>query len=98
MHNPTKRVLDIMLYISEYEGLGLSDISEGTQIPKSTISPILKTLVEMKFLHCDPSGRFYIGKNAFKVGSVFLRSFSATDVIRQYMAQIVNECNEICHL
>ena len=44
LHNPTKRVIDILNIISKNsDKLTFSNISKNLEIPKSTLSPILKT-------------------------------------------------------
>lgn len=99
LHKPTERVLDILLLLSKSKhGLNLTEISEQTNIPKSTISPILKTMVEMKFTSLDVNNKYTIGINSYKVGQSFEDSFDFLEVIKQYMKKIVNECNEICQI
>lgn len=98
MHKPTLRVLNILLFLSDNKGANLSEIAENTDIPKSTISPILKTLCENDFLHINESNQYFIWKNAFKVGSTFLNTNNVMDILKAYMKDIVGECNEICQL
>lgn len=98
LHNPTKRVLDILLTLSDVDGgISQAQICEKTNIPKSTISPILKTMVEMGFLNLS-NGLYKVGIESFKVGEAFLRSTSGLEIITSYMKAIVDECNEICQL
>lgn len=99
LHGPTKRVLDILLLLSKNEeGLSYTEISKFANIPKSTISPILKTLIEMQFVQLNSYNRYTIGINTFKVGGTFLSSISGIDIVRSFMEEIVKECNEICQL
>lgn len=99
MHKPTQRVLQILLAIaSEKEELTLSEISEKTNIPKSTISPILSTMVELKFLSRKDNMKYKIGINTFISGESYLESTSLLEMIKNNMAEIVKECNEICQL
>jgi|SRR5690625_4706872 len=99
LHRPTQRVIDILLQLSENEdGLTLTEISQLTDIPKSTISPILRTLENFKFTTLNSQNKYIIGSNAFKVGGAFLKSNSGIDIIRSYMEEIVDKCNEVCQL
>lgn len=99
MHKPTQRVLQILLAIaSEKEELTLSEISEKTNIPKSTISPILSTMVNLKFLSRKDNMKYKIGINTFIAGESYLESTSLLEMIKTNMGEIVKECNEICQL
>lgn len=99
MHKPTERVLAIMLLLAQHkDGLNLTDISEKTTFPKSTISPILTTLAEMKFIYKNDSGNYKIGINSFIVGESFVESTTVLGLIKSYMREIVDQCNEICQL
>lgn len=99
MHKPTERVLRILLTLaSEKEDLTLTEISEKTKIPKSTISPILSTLVDLKFLAKKSESKYRIGINSFIVGETYIESTSLLEMIKSYMNEVVKECNEICQL
>lgn len=100
LHKPTKRVLDILTYIANTQkGSNLTEISLELNIPKSTISPILKTLLELKFIQQDKENlKYIIGIKSFKVGNSFLDNISIMDVIKSHMRNIVKQCNEICQL
>lgn len=98
-HKPTERVLKVLLTLSsDTIGLTLTEISEKTDIPKSTLSAILRTLLEMQFISVNELNQYMIGVNCFKVGENFLKSIDGIEIIRNYMKEIVSECNEICQL
>lgn len=99
MHKPTERVLNILLTLaSEKRSLTLTELSEITNIPKSTISPILATMVDMKFLNKKEDQKYRIGINSFVVGETYIESTSILEMIKSNMTEIVKECNEICQL
>lgn len=98
LHKPTERVLTILLILSDHDGLTLTELSNISNIPKGTISPILKTLTDMKFIHLSNNNLYKIGANSFKVGSTFMESFNVIDMIKSSMKEIVEICNEICQL
>lgn len=99
MHKPTERVLDILLLISkEKEALNLSQISEITNIPKSTLFPILATLNKKKFIYKNEDNTYKMGINSYLVGSSYIGKHTILGMIEKYMIKIVEECNEICQL
>lgn len=100
LHNPTKRVIDILGLLSENNnGLTLNDISKNLKLPKSTIFPILRTLSLTNFVYKDETTlNYFIGVNAFKVGYAFLDHFNMLDIIKKHMRNIVDKIDEICQL
>lgn len=66
-------------------------------LPKSTISPILKTLLEEKIIQMN-AFRYKIGVNSFKIGNKFIDGLNIIDTIKAHMQVVVNKCNEICQL
>ena len=58
VHNPTMRVLQILSLVSgSSQGMRLSDISRILDIPKSTLLPILQTMVQSRYLFKDETDR-----------------------------------------
>lgn len=102
LHQPTLRVIRILNFISKNnfnEGVSFSNISEKLNIPKSTLSPILKTLNTSEYIYLDKDSRKYtIGMGIFTVGQSVLNNTSLFDYIKKTMDDIVFECNEICQL
>lgn len=98
MHMPTLRVIKILEEISKYEkGLSMTDIAEKTAIPKSTLSPILKTMLENNFLSVKDN-LYLIGFGIYRLASSYSKKSDAISIIKSYMKNIVEECNEICQL
>lgn len=99
LHKPTERVVKILLTLSQHEdGLNLTQLSNKTEIPKGTISPILRTLRDTNFIHSNNNGLYKIGRSAFIVGETFTKATTLYDVIIDNMKEIVDKCNEICQL
>ena len=96
LHNPTKRVIDILNIISKNsDKLTFSNISKNLEIPKSTLSPILKTLVELEVLNLDPISQTYAtGLGAFQIGQSYLKNLNGLDIIKSHMTTITNSCNK----
>lgn len=98
MHKPTLRVLVIFEEIrNSLNGLTMTEISNKTKIPMSTLSPIMKTLVENNFLEIKDN-KYLIGFCLYKVGNIYRNKSQALSIVRVYMEKIVEECNEICQL
>lgn len=99
MHNPTVRVMEILKLIGATPDLTLTEISEQLQFSKSTILPILKTLVDLHYItQNEDSKTFRIGIETFRISQGFLGANSALDLIKGHMVQIVESCNEICQM
>lgn len=99
-HNPTLRVLNILETLSIHNnGLSLTEISNILHIPKGTISPILHTLLNNKFIfYNENNSKYSIGIMSYCVGTSYSKNLTALDFIKSEMKYIVNETNEICQL
>lgn len=99
MHNPTIRVMKILKLIGSEKNLTLTDISEKLDFSKSTIQPILKTLLDLGYIVQEPGNRTYrIGIETFKISQNYLNDNTSLDMVKSHMKQIVSECNEICQM
>lgn len=98
MHKPTERVVNVLREIRYSEsGLTLKEISDKTNIPMSTLSPIVKTLLMNKFLE-QHENKYVLGLELFKIANSYVNTSNALTIIKDYMKNIVDECNEICQL
>lgn len=99
-HRGTCRVLDILEFISKSEnGYTMTEICKAIQAPKSSIFPILHTLVNRGFLSLNlADSKYYIDQMAFEVGSAYLERFHILDEVEKEMRNMVNVCTETCHL
>lgn len=100
LHKPTWRVVRILETIAHStNSLTLSDIAHEIQCPKSTIIPILKTLVDLQYLEINADSlRYSIGKNSALLGNMYLPQTPCLDLIKEQMEMIVSLCGETCHL
>lgn len=98
-HNPTLRVIKILeLLMNEPEGMTLTEIARGCDMPKGSISPILHTLTAYKLLKSDAvSGRYSIGIRCYEIGNEYISQMNVTDEIREVTKRIVARCNETTH-
>lgn len=99
-HKPTQRVLNILNLLSTNpNGLTLTEISETLDIPKSTIYPIMQTMLKSNFVSIEKGTlKYSIGISAFRIGSSYSRNKYILDFIQKVMKNIVNNINETCQM
>ncbi|WP_312636337.1 IclR family transcriptional regulator [Oscillibacter sp.] len=100
-HRSTARVLDILEYLalSKDGGSTLTELSVALDAPKSSLFPILHTLLSRKYIRLDrPSNRYYIGISAYALGGSFADNQGAVDFILQVMEAVVESCEETCQM
>jgi DNA-binding IclR family transcriptional regulator len=96
-HRSTERVLDSLEFVAFGNAIGytLSEISQKLDIPKSSIQPILHTLLQRGYLsHDKNTGRYTIGYSTFKLGSSFLGSLNIIDEITKELERVTSICLE----
>ena len=97
-HNPTLRVLRILELIDANSGgLSLTEIANLLDLPKGTISPILKTLAATNYVVTDGS-LYKIGPHTFELGLSYASGQNARSMIRSEMRSIVSQVDEVCQM
>ncbi|MFT4145043.1 MAG: IclR family transcriptional regulator [Mobilitalea sp.] len=99
-HRSTSRVLDILELISNgnSQGYTLTEIAAKIDAPKSSLFPILHTLLDRNYLSLEVnSGRYAIGVTAYKIGSSYLDNFNIMNEIVHELQNITNVCAEASH-
>ena len=98
LHKPTLRALSVLELVSSSEHkYTLSEISRTLNIPISTLSPILYTLREQKYLGFDEEAQsYYLGMRLFEIGSRIQGSSTYQKIIN-IMSDVVDACGETCH-
>lgn len=98
-HMPTIRVILIFEAIAASPiGLTFTEITESTGVAKSSLFPIVHTLVDKKYLYYDPaSSKYTLGLKIFETGNCFLNQFDILEYVKEQMRSIVSICNETCH-
>ncbi|ADK13166.1 MULTISPECIES: IclR family transcriptional regulator [Clostridium] len=99
-HKPTERVLNILNLLSvKPKGLTLTEISEAIDVPKSTLYPIIQTMLERNFLSLEKSSlKYSIGISTFCIGASYSRNKNMLDFIQKIMKNIVSTINETCQM
>ena len=97
MHQPTKRVLEVLEYILKNEkGQRLADLGRELGIPKSTLVPILKTLCDYKYLTCKENV-YSPGTALFSIGAAFSKNFPTLKFVRKQLEELVERLGETCY-
>lgn len=92
------RVLNLLEIISRNpHRYTLSDLSVNLSIPKSTLSPILRTLLEKNYLSADSMHRYSIGLAAGKLGQEFIEQVPFPGEAEKILSAITAACKEACH-
>lgn len=99
LHRPTIRVLEILESLADTkDGATLTELSAATGYSKSTIFPIMKTLVEYKYAQVSEALRYQLGFRACVLASAFTSSNQWLTIIHNEMQSIVDNCDEVCQL
>lgn len=98
-HHPTLRVLEVLDALSQHtEGCTLTDLASITGASKSTLVPILKTMLRHRFIAFRSDRRYAIGMKTFSVGSAFVEGEPLIGALRSEMERVVAVCQETCQL
>jgi IclR family transcriptional regulator, acetate operon repressor len=94
------RGLSILERLAEAEGgLTLTDIGQRVQLPPSTVHRLLATLEKMGYVYqAGELGRWYIGLQAYTVGSSFLSSRDFIAQSHPYMRRLMDQSGETVNL
>lgn len=98
-HRPTLRVLGVLerLAASE-EGETLTQLSQGLDVPKSSLFPVVHTLEERRYIHQDSvTGRYLVGPSAYALGASLSSGRGMSPVV-QIMEGLVAKCQETCQM
>jgi IclR family acetate operon transcriptional repressor len=94
------RGLSILECLARAEGgLTLTDVSHRVQLPPSTAHRLLSTLERMGYVYqAGELGRWYVGLQAFAVGSSFLSSRDFVAQSHPYMRRLMDQSGETANL
>ncbi|MBE5847034.1 MAG: IclR family transcriptional regulator [Lachnospiraceae bacterium] len=97
-HRTTERILDILQLIADDPGTRtFSDISTMLDIPKSTLSPIMHSLVSRGFVQMQNNQHLSIGLSSFLVGNCFLQHQDHMALIEDILKDVTEKCQETTH-
>ena len=95
-HRGTERILDIFELLTNIEnaGLTLTEISEKLNVPKSSILPLLHTMVSRGYLHCNQvNQKYFLGYKLYEIGTKYLnKKNTMDDALYEIMQEVVQAC------
>ena len=99
-HRSTARILDILeLLASSKNGYTLTEIAETIDAPKSSIFPIVHTLLDRKYIELNiHTIKYSIGVGLFALSSTFFGHKNIFNYVLDEMNDIVGKCSEACQL
>ena len=98
MHKPTQRVLQVLELLCECgQPQRLTQISQALDVPKSTLLPILQTMVESGFVSRDASEKYSPGVALLRTGAAARAVYSRDQEIRDCLQVLVDTFGETCY-
>lgn len=98
IHRSTSRVLDILeLVAANPSKYTQTEICEILGTPKSSLFPILYTLVARHFLALDSNSHYQIDYSAYLVGNTYLSQLSFLDEVEKILRDLTDKCSETSH-
>jgi IclR family acetate operon transcriptional repressor len=94
------RGLNILEALAKAEaGLSLTEIAQRVDLPPSTTHRLLSTLEKMGYVYqSEELGHWYVGLQAFTVGSGFLANRDFVDQSHVYMRRLMEQSGETANL
>jgi IclR family KDG regulon transcriptional repressor len=94
-----ERALQVLNCFSfERPTLSLKEISELSNLHKSTLLRILQTLREKEFVEMDKNRKYRLGLQVYKLGNVFFYNLDVEAKAEPYLKQLANKTNKTVHL
>jgi len=98
IHRSTERVLDILQLVAEHPAqYTQTEISQQLEAPKSSLFPILYTLVARKFLDVDQDGRYCLGRSSWLLGTACLAGEEVLDEVEEALRELTEATGEASH-
>ena len=94
-----ERALDLLEYLSRRKEMSFGEIAEDLNIPKATLSRMLKTLKRREYLKQDPyTKRYRLGCALLVIGNSILDTLELREIARPYMQKLLKETRETVEL
>jgi IclR family pca regulon transcriptional regulator len=75
------------------------EIQKATNISKSTVFRLVKTLTDLNYLKYDPGNRkYFLGPKVLSLGFSVLQSLEVREIARPYLEKLSRECNKSVNL
>ena len=94
-----ERALVILETLAMYpQGIGVGEISEKTQLHKSTAHRLLATLVSKGYVRQNQHNNYKLTLKLFELGSKSVEALDMLEIAKPYLTQIKEQVNEVVHL
>jgi len=94
-HRGTDRILSIFEYLTETDNIGksLTEIAAHLDAPKSSLLPMLRSMVTRGYLHYNPiTYQYFLGYKLYEIGTKYVSETNIGDALYQVMQEIAGEC------
>lgn len=99
MSRSVQRALAILsLYSREKQEWGITEISQETQLPKSTVHGLVKTLENENFLYQGENGKYRLGVKVFELGMAYSGNVRLTTAAEPVVRQLVERYKQTVHV
>ncbi|MCC7254107.1 HTH-type transcriptional regulator BhcR [Hyphomicrobium sp.] len=93
------RALDVLEALAAREGITLTELSSHLRQSPATMHRVLTTLEQRHYAECTPeSQQWFIGAEAFRLGSAFLRRINIVERSRSIMRDLMVRTGETSNL
>jgi len=93
-HRGTDRILSIFEYLTETDNVGksLTEIAAHLDAPKSSLLPMLRSMVTRGYLHYNPiTYQYFLGYKLYEIGTKYVSESNIGDALYQVMQEIASE-------
>ena len=91
------KAVQIFDFLSQHSGATFSQIYQGTNLPKSTTSSLLTSLISHGLLRQDQN-RYYLGLRLYEFGNKAEESFDIKKLALEPLSQLRDSTKLTCHL
>jgi len=93
------RALDVLEALAAHEGMTLTGLSSYLEQSTATMHRVLTTLERRQYVECAPERQeWFVGPEAFKLGSAFLRRTNIVERSRSVMRDLMTLTGETSNL
>ena len=93
------RALDVLAALAEHDGVTLTELAEYLRQSTATMHRVLAALERRQYVEIDPERQaWFVGPEAFRLGSAFLRNTNIVERSRPVMRELVAKTGETSNL
>lgn len=92
------RAFQLLEILSDYKYLSLKDISNITNLNKTTAFRILQSLITNGYVKKIKKNKYCLSLKTFKIGNKLVQNINFLPVAKRHITKLANEINQIIHL